>query len=130
MAGKRRPLFRKSKVRKVLTSSSPPARNEPSPSTTTAAATSASTAEKRPASAEGRPKVFTLFKKHVVQRPNRIEHVSISEDLPTTSPPPPTPTNSVNPPRVEGHRGYYPLEETRRLSSFKAVDIRASGEGF
>ncbi|GAA0171300.1 hypothetical protein LIER_25366 [Lithospermum erythrorhizon] len=60
MAGERRPLFHKSKVR----SSSTPARNEPSPSTATAAATSTSIAEKRPASEERRPKVFTPCKKH------------------------------------------------------------------
>ncbi|GAA0143390.1 hypothetical protein LIER_04085 [Lithospermum erythrorhizon] len=101
MAGECRPLFRKSKVRKVSTSSSTPARNEPSPSTATAAATSTSTAAKRPEPEEGRPKAFAPRKKHAAQRPKRIEHVTISEDLSTTSPSPPVPTDSVNPPSLD-----------------------------
>ncbi|GAA0159095.1 hypothetical protein LIER_15961 [Lithospermum erythrorhizon] len=99
MAGERRPLFRKSKVRKVPTRSSTPARNEPSSWTAIAAITSTSTAEKRPALEEGRPNVFAPRQKRTAQRPERIEHVTIFEDPPTTSPPPPpAPTDSVNPP--------------------------------
>ncbi|GAA0152753.1 hypothetical protein LIER_11155 [Lithospermum erythrorhizon] len=90
-----RPLFRKSKVRKVPASSSTHARNELSPSP--AAATSTSTTAKRPAPEEGRPKTFAPRKKHVAQRLKRIEHVTISEDLPTTFPPPPVPTDNRMP---------------------------------
>ncbi|GAA0170296.1 hypothetical protein LIER_24592 [Lithospermum erythrorhizon] len=46
MVGERRPLFRKSKVRKVPTSLGTPAGKEPSPSTAATAATSTSNAEK------------------------------------------------------------------------------------
>ncbi|GAA0139316.1 hypothetical protein LIER_00887 [Lithospermum erythrorhizon] len=95
MTGERRPLVRKSKVRKVLGSSSTPARNEPSPSSATAAATSTSTATKRPVPEERLPKAFAPRKKHAAQRPMRIEYVTISEDLSTTSAPP-VPTDSVN----------------------------------
>ncbi|GAA0172892.1 hypothetical protein LIER_26625 [Lithospermum erythrorhizon] len=75
MAGECRPLFRKSKVRKVPTSSSTPTRNEPSPSTATAVVNSTSTAEKRTAPEEGRPKVFVPRKKHAAQRPKRPQIV-------------------------------------------------------
>ncbi|GAA0186306.1 hypothetical protein LIER_33594 [Lithospermum erythrorhizon] len=69
---------------------------ENSPSTAVTATTYTSNAGKRPASEDGRPKLFSPRKKHAAQRPKRIEHVTISEDPPSTSPPPPAPANSVN----------------------------------
>ncbi|GAA0186524.1 hypothetical protein LIER_33812 [Lithospermum erythrorhizon] len=89
MAGERRPLFRKTKVRRVPTSSDAP-RKENFPTTTTTVATSNSNAEKRPAPEEGRPKLFAPRKKHVVQQPKRVEHVTISEDPLSASSPPPS----------------------------------------
>ncbi|GAA0145406.1 hypothetical protein LIER_36124 [Lithospermum erythrorhizon] len=58
--GEHRPLFHKSKVRKVPTSSGTHAGKEPYPSTAAAAATSTSNAEKRPALEERRPRSDAL----------------------------------------------------------------------
>ncbi|GAA0168660.1 hypothetical protein LIER_40610 [Lithospermum erythrorhizon] len=95
MVGERQPLFRKTKVRKVPTSSDAP-RKENSPATTATAATSTCNAGKRPASEGERPKLFSQRKKHISQRPNRVEHLTISEDPRSASPPPPAPADSVN----------------------------------
>ncbi|GAA0169230.1 hypothetical protein LIER_40725 [Lithospermum erythrorhizon] len=95
MVGERRPLFRKTKVRTVPTRSGTSGK-ENSPPTAATATTSTSNAGKRPASKDGRPKLVSPRKKHTAQRPKRVEHVTISEDPPTTSPPPPAPADSIN----------------------------------
>ncbi|GAA0155234.1 hypothetical protein LIER_13005 [Lithospermum erythrorhizon] len=84
MVGECRPLFRKSKVRKVPIAA--------------IAATSTSNAEKRRAPEEGGPRLFSPHKKHTAQRPKQVEHVTISEDPPSTYPLPPAPVDNVNPP--------------------------------
>ncbi|GAA0185132.1 hypothetical protein LIER_32420 [Lithospermum erythrorhizon] len=94
MAGERRPFFHKTKVRKVPTSSGTP-RKENSPTPTATAATSTSSAGKRPTSEGEWPKLFSSRKKHIAQRPKQVEHMTISEDTPSTSAPPPTPADSV-----------------------------------
>ncbi|GAA0146385.1 hypothetical protein LIER_06357 [Lithospermum erythrorhizon] len=67
---------------------------DPSPYT---AATSTSNTGKRPGPEEERPRLFSPRKKHAAQRPKRVEHVTLSENIQSTSPLPPAPAESVNP---------------------------------
>ncbi|GAA0169835.1 hypothetical protein LIER_24224 [Lithospermum erythrorhizon] len=89
MTGERRPAFHKTKVRKVPTNSDI-SRREASPVTTATAATSTSSAGKRPAPEEGRPKAFAPRKKHAAQQPKQVERVIISEEPPAASSPSPS----------------------------------------
>ncbi|GAA0185604.1 hypothetical protein LIER_32892 [Lithospermum erythrorhizon] len=88
MAGVRRPIFRKVKVKKVsvpLEAGSSAAPLNPPTST----GPSAIQSKKRPNRDEDRPMIFGTRKKHIAHRPKRIETITISEDPPSTSPPAP-----------------------------------------
>ncbi|GAA0179710.1 hypothetical protein LIER_30007 [Lithospermum erythrorhizon] len=64
-------------------------RKEASPVTIAPATTSTSSAGKRRAPEEGRPKAFAPRRKQIAHRPKRVERVTISEDSPSASSPPP-----------------------------------------
>ncbi|GAA0169652.1 hypothetical protein LIER_24088 [Lithospermum erythrorhizon] len=82
MAGDRRPLFRKVKVKKVSVPSGAGHKEVPV-ATHAPATTSASHAGKRPSPDDERPRVFGARKKHAARRPKRIETVEgLGERLP------------------------------------------------
>ncbi|GAA0173113.1 hypothetical protein LIER_26798 [Lithospermum erythrorhizon] len=96
MAGVRRPIFRKVRVKKVLVSSEAGSMAAP-PDLPTSTGPSTK-AKKRPDRDEDRPMVFGTRKKHIAHRPKRIETITISEDPPSSSPPAPAvPPQEPNP---------------------------------